>query len=100
MSGPTAASSEATSFSCANVTPGQQRPERGALRGLAGRRQRAGGAPVERVLERDDPRLAGRLAGVLDRRLVRLGARVAEERLRAAEAPGELRGELAIGSVQ
>ena len=32
------------------------------------------------------PGLAGRLARVLQRRLVRLGARVAEERLRAAEA--------------
>ena len=68
---------------------GDERLERRALRGLAGRRERAHRPAVERVLERDDPRLAGRLARVLDRRLDRLGARVAEERLRAAEALGE-----------
>ena len=58
----------------------QQRLEPGALRGLAGDGERAGRAAVEAPLERDHAGLAGRLARVLERRLVRLGARVAEER--------------------
>ena len=41
---------------------------------------------MKRALERDDAGPAGRAAGVLERRLDRLGARVAEERLRTAEA--------------
>ena len=49
-------------------------------------RERARRAAVEALLERDHAGLAGRLARVLERRLVRLGAGVAEERLRAAEA--------------
>ena len=69
--------------------PGQERLERGPLRRLARRRQRAERPSVERALERDDAGLARRLARVLDRRLDRLGTRVAEERLRAAEALGE-----------
>ena len=72
---------------------GDERPERLALRRLAGHRQRAHRAPVERALERDEPRPAGRLARVLERRLDRLGAGVAEERLRAAEAVGQPPGE-------
>ena len=79
---------------------GSQRLERGALRRLAGDRERARRPAVERVLERDDARLAGRLARVLERGLDRLGARVAEERLRAAEPVREALGERAIGSVQ
>ena len=39
--GPTAASSDATSFGCAKRDAGEQRLERGALRGLAGDRERA-----------------------------------------------------------
>ena len=67
----------------------QERLERRALRRLAGHRERARRSPVEALLEREHARLAGRLARVLDRRLVRLGAGVAEERLRAAEPRGE-----------
>src|SRR5207342_3220990 len=51
---------------------------------------------VEATLERDDPGLGGRLAGVFQRRLDRLRSRGAEERLRATEAfreqPRELFG--------
>src|SRR5439155_24148966 len=50
-------------------------------------------ASVERVLERNDPPAARRLARELDRRLDALRARVAEERVRAAEALGQERGE-------
>ena len=48
---------------------------------------------MEAALERDDPRAAGRLAGDLERRLVRLGTGVAEERLPPREALGEQRRE-------
>jgi hypothetical protein len=48
---------------------------------------------VEALLERDEPRATGRLARDLERRLVRLGTRAAEERLRAARPFGEQRGE-------
>ena len=65
---------------------GQQRLERRALRRLARDGERADRPAVEALLERDHARLAGRLARVLQRGLVRLGAGVAEERLRAAEA--------------
>ena len=44
---------------------------------------------VEGAVERDDAGAAGRLARVLDRRLDGLGAGVAEERVRAAEAFGQ-----------
>ncbi len=64
---------------------GHERLERRALRGLAGHGERARRPAVEALLERDHARLAGRLARVLDRGLVRLGAGVAEERLRTAE---------------
>src|SRR5262249_32841811 len=63
-----------------------ERAEGLALGRLPGRRQRAHRSPVERAVERDDAGPAGRLAGVFERRLDRLGAGVAEERLRAAEA--------------
>ena len=56
VSSSTAAASDAESFSFANATPGTQRLERRALRGLAGHRERAERAAVERVLERDDAR--------------------------------------------
>ena len=72
---------------------GKERLERRALGGLPRRRECARGAPVEATLQGDDARLPGRLACVLQRRLDRLRARVAEERLRTAEARGELRGE-------
>jgi len=49
---------------------------------------------VEAALERDHARLPGRLPRVLQRRLVGLSSGVAEERLRAAEALGELLREL------
>src|SRR5206468_2127910 len=67
----------------------EQRLERGALRRLPGRRERARRPPVERALERDDARLARGLARVLERGLVRLRARVAEEGLCTAEARRE-----------
>ncbi len=75
----------------AKLHAGDQRLEGGALGGLAGDRERPHGAPVEGALERDELVLAGRLARPLDRGLDRLGARVAEERVRAAEAGGERR---------
>ena len=71
-----------------------ERLERRPLRRLAGDRERAHRAPVERAFERDELGLPGRLARPLDRRLDRLGARVAEERVRAAEPVGEQPGEL------
>ena len=71
-----------------------ERPEPRLLRRLAGDRQRAERAAVERVLEGDDARLAARLARVLQPRLDRLRTGVAEERLRAAEPRGEPLGEL------
>src|SRR4051812_35130651 len=70
-----------------------ERLERGPLRGLPGDGKRAEGAAVERALERHEAALAGRLARVLERRLVRLGPRVAEEGGRAAEPVGEPRRE-------
>ena len=79
-----------------------ERRERLALRGLTGDRERAEGPAVEAALERDDARLARRLPCVLERRLHGLGAGVAEERLRSAEASRERRGELlrGLGAVQ
>ncbi len=73
---------------------GHERLERGPLRGLARDRERADRAAVERPFQRHEPGTTGRLARPLERRLDRLGAGVAEERVRAAEAVGELRGEL------
>ena len=71
------------------------------LRRLAGDRERAHRAAVERALERDEPGLPGRLARALDRGLDRLGAGVAEERVRAAEALATAaRRARSIGSVQ
>src|SRR5207302_7842020 len=67
----------------------QERLERCPLRGLAGHRKRPRRPPVEALLEREHTRLAGCLAGVLDRRLVRLGAGIAEERLRATKPCGQ-----------
>ena len=80
---------------------GDERLERGALRRLAGDGQRAERAAVERALERDELASPGRLAGPLERRLDRLGARVAEERVRAAEArPRAAPTSSCIGSVE
>ena len=63
-----------------------ERGECGALRRLPRHGQRPERPAVEAPFERDDAWLARRLAGVLERSLDRLGAGVAEERLRAAEA--------------
>ena len=77
----------------------QQRLEGLAQRGLAGERERAHRAAVERVRERED-RAAGPVrAGELDRRLDRLGARVAEVDAAAVARAGERRqalGELEL----
>ena len=59
--------------------PGDQRRERRLLGLLRRRRQRAVGAPVERVVGDDHVAARARLADELDRGLVGLGARVAEE---------------------
>src|SRR5205823_9967416 len=67
--------------------------ERRALRRLAGDGERAERAAVERPVERDEAGAAGRLACPLQRGLDGLGAGVAEERARAAEAFREPRGE-------
>ncbi len=92
-------SSPAASYSDANVVRRREarraeRLEGGPLRRLAGDGERAERAAVERAFEREHAGLAGRLARVLERGLVRLGAGIAEERLRAAEAVGEDRGQL------
>src|SRR5262249_53124908 len=71
-----------------------ERHELLALRGLPGDRERPERAPVKTALERDDAGLPGRLARVLQRGLDGLRARVAEERLGAAEARGQERREL------
>ena len=89
VSSSTTAASDAESLSFAKRTPGNERLEGSALRGLSRNRERTERAAVERVLQRDDVRLAGRLARVLDRRLDGLRAGVAEEGVRAAEALGE-----------
>ena len=86
--------SASTSFGGTKRTPGHERLERRPLARLASGRQRAERPPVEASLERDDARLPRGLARVLERRLDRLRARVAEERLRAAEPRGEPRREL------
>src|SRR4029079_15027142 len=65
--------------------PGDERPEALPLPGLAGGGEGAVGSAVEPSLERHDPRALRRLACDLERRLVRRGARVAEERLPATE---------------
>ena len=57
---------------------GRERLERRPLARLAGERQRAHGAAVERLLRGDDVGTAG-AAGHLERGLVGLGARVAEQ---------------------
>jgi hypothetical protein len=72
----------------------KQRLERGALRRLPGDGQGAERAAVERPLQRDEFGAAGGLAGPLERGLDRLGAGVAEERVGAAEAIGQLGCEL------
>ena len=66
-----------------------ERGECGALRRLTRHGQRSQRPAVEAPMESDDAWLARRLAGVLERSLDRLGAGVAEERLRSAEAIGE-----------
>ncbi len=83
---------------CREARAGDERLERSALRRLPGHRQRAERAPVERAFERHDLGAPGRLARPLERSLDRLGARVAEERLRAAEAIREPGGELAASA--
>ena len=93
VSSSTAAASDAGVVELREGHARDERLEGGALRRLPGHRERAERAAVERVLERDDARLAGRLARVLDRRLDGLRAGVAEERVRAAEALGEQLGE-------
>ena len=91
--GETAASSDSTSFGRANETPGTSGPKPSHFAGCPVDRERPERAAVEAALEGDDPRPTRRLARDLERRLVRLGARVAEERLRAAEPSGEERRE-------
>ena len=91
--GASAASSDSTSFGRANATPGDERAESLPFRRLTGGREGAERAAVEAALERDDPRPAGRLAGDLERSLVRLGAGVAEERPATREALREQGGE-------
>ena len=82
--------------------PARQRLERLAHVRLAGERERAHRAAVERVDEREHPgaRAAGLLqSGELERRLVRLGARVAEEHaalLAGAREADEPLGELEL----
>ncbi len=93
VSGPTAAASESASFSRANRTAGASGSNGAPLARLARGGERAVRAAVERALERDDDRLPRRLARPLERGLDRLGAGVAEERARAAEAGGEQLGE-------
>ena len=73
---------------------GHERLECRPLARLTRGRERAERPAVEASLERDHARLPGGLPRVLERRLDRLGARVAEERLRAAEPRGEQRREL------
>ena len=70
---------------------GDERPEAGALRRLARDRQRAERAAVEGAVERHHLVAPGCLARPLEGSFDRFGARVAEERLRAAEAVGEAR---------
>ena len=65
---------------------GNKRPEALPLGPLPGRRQSTERAPVEAAFECDDPRPTGRLPRDLERRLVGLGAGVAEERLPTREA--------------
>ena len=72
---------------------GDERPEALPLRRLTRGRQGAERAAVEAAFERHDPRPAGCLARDLEGRLVRLGARVAEERPPAFESFCEQRGE-------
>ncbi len=64
---------------------GHERAEAFPLGRLAGGGERPERPSVEAALERHDPGSARRLARDLQRRLVRLGARVAEERLPALE---------------
>ena len=92
------AASESTSFRRANRAAGASGSHGRALLRLAGDGERAVRAAVERVLQRDDDRLAGRLPRPLQRRLDRLGAGVAEERAGAAEAIREQAGELAASA--
>ncbi len=66
--------------------PWNQRGECGALGRLPRHGQRSHGPAMEAPMERDDAWLPRRLAGVLERSLDRLGAGVAEERLRSSEA--------------
>ncbi len=73
---------------------GHERLECFPLRRLAGHRERAERAPVERAVERDELAAPGHLARPLERGFDRLRARVAEERLRAAEDVGELQRQL------
>ncbi len=71
-----------------------ERLERRPLARLSGRGERTEGSSVEAPLERDHAGLARRAPRVLQRCFDRLGARVAEERLRATEALGEEQCEL------
>src|SRR5262249_11152061 len=71
------------------LNAGQQWLEGSALRRLSRGGERAGRPAVEAAFQRDHAVLAGCLARVLQRGLVRLGPGVAEERLGAAEPFGE-----------
>ena len=98
----TAARSASTSFGWTKRTPGRSGSNGARLAGCPVAESAPERAPVEATLQGDDARLPGRLACVLQRRLDGLRARVAEERLRSAEAGGELRGEplRGLGPVQ
>ena len=93
MSGRAAATSDSTSFSVAKVTPGTSGPKAARFAGWPV----TDSAPIVRPWKEPSsatmPGLAGRLARVLERRLDRLGAGVAEERLCAAEPVGQPLGE-------
>src|SRR5262249_45695644 len=71
---------------CGERDAWDERLECRAPRGVSPDGKGAGRPPVEGVLDRDDARLARRLARDLQRRLDRLRARVAEERARACTA--------------
>ena len=101
MSSSTALTSASASFGGTKRTPGTRGANASASR-LPGRRKGTERPPVEASLERDDTRLARRLACVLERRLDRLRARVAEERLCTSEAVGKPLRELLgrLGAVE
>ena len=94
VSSVTAASSDATSFGCANATPGSSGSNAARFAGWPVTESAPNVRPWNEPSSATTPGLPGRLARVLQRGLDRFGAGVAEERLRAAEARGELLGEL------